>query len=76
MRIDYRNLKHFIYKNPKIVNVNRFCLEIGYKPQHFRYYYDNGIVMPKYMIDKIVETYNIDENEIDNLFYLVKSYKK
>ena len=75
MKINYKNLKNFIYKNPKIVNINRFCLEIGYKPQHFRYYYDNGIVMPKDMIDKIVKTYNIKDSDIDSLFYLVKSYK-
>ena len=75
MKMNYTNLKKWIYGNPRVVNINRLCVECDIKPQHFHYYFENNKPMPKYMVDKSVKTYSINDDQSDGLFYLTKSYK-
>jgi len=76
MKMNYKQLIKWIYHNPRIVNINRLCVEADIKPQHFHYYIDNNIPMPKYLIQKVQVAFNLTDEEVNRFFYLVASYKK
>ena len=75
MEMNYKHLIKWIYHNPRVVNINRFCIEINYKPQNMHYYLDNKKPMPKEIVEKVKNVFSLSDEQIDKFFYLVKSYK-